>query len=188
MIAHPQPPRWTFEAYLEMERGSPINYGYIFGLALQEATPGGMVVGVLCHARRPTCAAPARTSGGASALPEHRERSRGGSTHVEIPALWPVFATASRSFYSANRRALPPERTPPAILRQPCAVTRPADRCGVRLIGVPAGDPRPREGRPVAASTSVRRSWSPHGSASHAAMQAGLGRTAARRGRARPVA
>jgi Uma2 family endonuclease len=31
MVAHPQPPRWTVEAYLEMERGSPIRHEYLDG-------------------------------------------------------------------------------------------------------------------------------------------------------------
>ncbi len=31
MVAHPQPPRCTVEAYLEMERGSPIKHEYLDG-------------------------------------------------------------------------------------------------------------------------------------------------------------
>lgn len=31
MVAQPHPPRWTVEAYLEMERGSPIRHEYLDG-------------------------------------------------------------------------------------------------------------------------------------------------------------
>jgi Uma2 family endonuclease len=31
MAAHPQPPRWSVDAYLEMERGSPIKHDYLDG-------------------------------------------------------------------------------------------------------------------------------------------------------------
>lgn len=31
MVAHPQPPRWSVEAYLEMERGSSIKHDYLDG-------------------------------------------------------------------------------------------------------------------------------------------------------------
>ncbi len=31
MVAHPQPPLWSVQAYLEMERGSPIRHEYLAG-------------------------------------------------------------------------------------------------------------------------------------------------------------
>jgi len=39
MAAHPQPPRWSVEAYLEMERGSTVRHEYIDGHVY--ATAGG---------------------------------------------------------------------------------------------------------------------------------------------------